>query len=325
MANPADFLALFGEDEGAAQAQAQALAEAMGRRRAAGTVASIIGGPFARAGQAFLGDAGQTEQELMRVGALRNRGQATPAAPKWVGVPEAGYAYDTRDPSKQVAIPKLVRTVRQPAPKEVKPPDTSKMNLGEYLTPATSNMTDQQRNELMNNLAVPGAQLLDQLSELEAVIDTAGSVPSVEQLNDIQRLTASILVKSNKVAGLGALSGPDLELLTKASGSAGKLTNWFGEATGLRDLKGSVRRSAERWATDISKAAGAYGATPVPGKPLDFGGYDARVAEYRKKWGGTKSAPAGSGGVKMTLGGKTKVVPPDQVEFWRAKGATEVP
>jgi hypothetical protein len=160
----------------------------------------------------------------------------------------------------------------------------------------------------MNELAVPGAQLLDQMAELYAVIDDTGSTPDPQRLKDIQRLSSSILVKSNKVAGLGALSGPDLELLTKASGSAGDITNWLGQATGLRDLKGSVRRAAERWATDISKAAGSYGAKPVPGQALDFGQFDARSGEYRKKWGG-KPAAGGAAPAKRpqrTVGGETR-------------------
>jgi hypothetical protein len=69
----ADFLDLFGEDPVLARQQAQALADAMGRRRAAGTVASIIGGPFAQAGKEFLGGADQTQQELARAGFFRGQ------------------------------------------------------------------------------------------------------------------------------------------------------------------------------------------------------------------------------------------------------------
>jgi hypothetical protein len=52
----------------------------------------------------------------MRAGAFRNRGQSTPAADLWVGVPEAGYAYNKRNPAERVDIPKLVRPVKPVAP-----------------------------------------------------------------------------------------------------------------------------------------------------------------------------------------------------------------
>lgn len=64
----ADILDLFGEDPVAVQMQARALAEAMQRRKAAGTVATVIGGPFAQAGKAFLGDAEQTAGQLGQAG-----------------------------------------------------------------------------------------------------------------------------------------------------------------------------------------------------------------------------------------------------------------
>lgn len=68
-----DYLDLFGEDPAQAQASARALAEAMRRRRAAGTVASIIGGPFAQAGKAFLGDAANTQNDLGQAGMFRGQ------------------------------------------------------------------------------------------------------------------------------------------------------------------------------------------------------------------------------------------------------------
>lgn len=67
----ADILDLFGDDPAAAQMQARALADAMRRRKAAGTVATIIGGPFQGAGRAFLGDADQTAGTLAQAGQYR--------------------------------------------------------------------------------------------------------------------------------------------------------------------------------------------------------------------------------------------------------------
>lgn len=62
----ADFSQLYEEDPNRAGEAANVLADAMRRRRAAGTVASIIGGPFKQAGAAFLGDADQTTDQLAR-------------------------------------------------------------------------------------------------------------------------------------------------------------------------------------------------------------------------------------------------------------------
>lgn len=64
----ANILDLFGDDPAVAQAQAKALADAMQQRRAAGTVATIIGGPFAAAGKAFSGDADQSQGLLQGAG-----------------------------------------------------------------------------------------------------------------------------------------------------------------------------------------------------------------------------------------------------------------
>jgi len=69
----ADILDLFGEDPSVAQAQARALADAMQRRRAVGTIASIIGGPFSAAGKAFLDDAEQTQGQLAHAGQFRGQ------------------------------------------------------------------------------------------------------------------------------------------------------------------------------------------------------------------------------------------------------------
>jgi hypothetical protein len=179
----------------------------------------------------------------------------------------------------------------------------SKRSLGVYLTPATADLTDNQRSTLMNELAVPGSQWLDQMAELSGVLDSAGTSPTPQQLADIHRLIASSLVKQNKVAGLGALSGPDMDLLKKAGGSVGDLTNFLGQATGLRDLKRSVRSAAERGAADISKAAGAYGSNVVPGSPLDFKGWDSTASGYAKKWG---SAGVGAKRPTRTVGNETR-------------------
>jgi hypothetical protein len=68
--NPFD---LYGEDPQAVQAQAQALADAMMRRRAAGTVATVIGGSYANAGKAFLGDADQSGAMLGQAGQFQGQ------------------------------------------------------------------------------------------------------------------------------------------------------------------------------------------------------------------------------------------------------------
>lgn len=68
-----DILDLYGPDLGAAKSQIQALSEAMRRRRAAGELASIVGGPFANAGKTFTGEADQMQQQIM--GAAQHRGQ----------------------------------------------------------------------------------------------------------------------------------------------------------------------------------------------------------------------------------------------------------
>ncbi|MCK9988901.1 MAG: hypothetical protein AzoDbin1_05373 [Azoarcus sp.] len=66
-----DILALFGDDPAAAQAQAKAMADAMRQRRAAGTLATILGGPFAAAGKTFSGDADALQQQLVSSGQQR--------------------------------------------------------------------------------------------------------------------------------------------------------------------------------------------------------------------------------------------------------------
>lgn len=65
------FLDLFGDDPELARQQAMALADAMRRRKAAGTVATVVGGPFAAAGRQFSGEAGQTAQDLLGAGQYR--------------------------------------------------------------------------------------------------------------------------------------------------------------------------------------------------------------------------------------------------------------
>jgi hypothetical protein len=66
-----DILDLFGDDPTAARAQASALVDAMKRRRAAGTLATVLGGPFAAAGKQFSGDAESMQQGLMGAGQQR--------------------------------------------------------------------------------------------------------------------------------------------------------------------------------------------------------------------------------------------------------------
>jgi hypothetical protein len=66
-----DILDLFGDDPAAARAQASALVDAMKRRRAAGTLATVLGGPFAAAGKQFSGDAESMQQGLMGAGQQR--------------------------------------------------------------------------------------------------------------------------------------------------------------------------------------------------------------------------------------------------------------
>jgi hypothetical protein len=296
----AEFNDLYSEDQGIADNASQRLIDAMRRRRAGGTVASIIGGPFARAGQSFLGDADQTQAQLLAAAMAGSRNRLDRQR---VDAYAPDFEAQSADRAARLDLQRenlgLQRQrLLQPKPvKEPKPVDTSKMNLGEYLTPATSSMTDAQRNDLMNTLAVPGSQWLDQMAELAAVLEDAGSAPTATQLSDIQRLIATALVKQNKVAGLGALSGEDVNILKKAGGSVGDLTNWLGQATGLRDLKASVRSAAQRGAKDIEKAAGAYGSKPVPGAALDFNQFDARVGEYRYKGGKAKPEPTAAGGL----------------------------
>jgi len=69
----ADIFDLFGEDPSVAGMQAKALADAMRRRRAAGTLATIVGGPLAASGKAFLGDADQTAGTLSQAGQFRGQ------------------------------------------------------------------------------------------------------------------------------------------------------------------------------------------------------------------------------------------------------------
>jgi hypothetical protein len=311
MAYPPDFLTLFGEDEGAARAQAQALAEAMGRRRAAGTVASIIGGPFARAGQAFLGDAGASQNDLMQAGAARmvnrlQRDRMDAYAPDFEAqAADRAARLGLQRENLGLQRQRLLQPKPVAPPKPEKPPDTSKRYLGEYLSPAAQDLPDAQRTDILNNLAGPGAEWIDQMAELSALLDVAGDAPSPTQLADIQRLIAAGLTKQNKVAGLGALSGPDMDILKKAGGSVGDLTNFLGQATGLRDLRASVRSAAERGAKDIQIRAGGVGSTPVPGKPLDFSTFDTRASEYRKKWAAPKGAAKGKRPTR-TVEGETR-------------------
>jgi hypothetical protein len=65
---------MFGDDPAAAEASARALAEAMRRRRAAGTLATVIGGPFAQAGRQLSGEAGGDLESL--IGAMKYRGES---------------------------------------------------------------------------------------------------------------------------------------------------------------------------------------------------------------------------------------------------------
>lgn len=315
-----DILALFGDDPAAAQMQARALADAMQRRRAAGTIATVIGGPFAQAGRAFLGEAGQTQDDLMRAGQFRaNRDLAREKMTTYAPDNEA-LAADRRarlDLQQQNLDLQRQRLSKAPDPSQPKPKDASKSYLGEYLTPAAQELPDAQRNDLMNTLAGPGAEWIDQMAELSAVLEAAGDAPSPNQIADIQRLIASGLTKQNKVAGLGALSGPDMELLKKAGGSVGELTNFLGQATGLRDLKRSVRSAAERGARDIEIRAGGYGAKPVPGGKLDFATFDTRAAEYLKKW---KPGKVGAGGaVYSRMQGKDGKWYVNDGSGWRAE------
>ncbi|HEX8875381.1 MAG TPA: hypothetical protein VF777_01435 [Phycisphaerales bacterium] len=66
-------LDLFDADPDKARNQAAALAQAMRQRRAAGTLGTIVGGPFAAAGKQFSGDADQIQQQL--IGAGQHRAQ----------------------------------------------------------------------------------------------------------------------------------------------------------------------------------------------------------------------------------------------------------
>lgn len=69
-----DILDLFGADPDAARSQAAVLAAAMRRRRGAGDLATIVGGPFAAAGKQFGGDADQLQKQLFA--AAQHRPQA---------------------------------------------------------------------------------------------------------------------------------------------------------------------------------------------------------------------------------------------------------
>jgi hypothetical protein len=95
-----------------------------------------------------------------------------------------------------------------------------------------------------------------------------------------------------------------MDLLRKAGGSVAELNNIFGQATGLRDLKKSIRSAASRGARDISIAAGAYGANPIPGKALDFNTWDAQSAQYADRYRGKPATnPTGeSGGLQRKQG-----------------------
>lgn len=281
MASPYDFMM-----DPSASAQAEALARLMReRRRAAGTLGMLSGArTIAPVGERMLDDLNLEDQAGAKSAwlgaqerALRNRQERDAA--------QGAIANRSLDIKERALDAKLRAPPKAPSSRS----NTSE--LGTYLTPASMQMTPQQRNDLMNNLAVPGAQVLDQFAELAAELDNAGDVPSPEQLANIQRLVAATTVKLNKVAGLGALSGPDLDLLQKAGGSVSELRDLVSQGAGLRDLKLSVRSAAERVAGDIVKAAGAYGSQPVPGQALDFAIWDAAKAKYLAKRKGSKSGP----------------------------------
>jgi hypothetical protein len=73
MADPIDYNALFSDDPSVYGPQAEAMANAMRRRRAAGTLATVLGGPFAAAGKDLSTEA--MGQERMLEGAAQHRAQ----------------------------------------------------------------------------------------------------------------------------------------------------------------------------------------------------------------------------------------------------------
>jgi hypothetical protein len=125
----AEFNDLYSEDPGTADAASQRLIDAMRRRRAGGTVASIIGGPFARAGQAFLGDADQTQAQLMAAAMAGSRNRLERQRMDAYAPDLEGLAVDRAERRRLAAegLDIQRRKLLQPKPvKEPKPVDTVK-------------------------------------------------------------------------------------------------------------------------------------------------------------------------------------------------------
>lgn len=129
--DPLDFSALFSSDEDAARQQRTALADALRQRRAAGTLGTILGGPFAASGKQFAGEANEYQNALQQAAqfqglhgeALRQQAEArNPASTQSTigrqlagqlglevpeGTPYSGYESLLPEATKAASIPKF--------------------------------------------------------------------------------------------------------------------------------------------------------------------------------------------------------------------------
>lgn len=168
----------------------------------------------------------------------------------------------------------------------------SKRYLGEYFTPAAQDLDPGVRSDFLLTRATPGAEVMDKLAGIHGLLDSVNGVPGPQKMRDLHQLISSTLTKYNKTAGLGALSGPDKEILEKAMGSVDSLSGILGNTSGLLDLKRSIKNAAEILSKEATAAAGSYGSTPKPGSPFDLDVWNKKALEAASKYRSSGGAPA---------------------------------
>lgn len=190
--------------------------------------------------------------------------------------------------------------------------ELGKINLGDYHTQATHPLTEGQRNTIQTKVT-GGLNALSGMGDLYGLLGTIGRVPTPQQASDVKQLTSDLIVNLNSVAGLGALSGPDMEILTNAAGDP---TRFLQKAAGLANLQRAVKNAADRIRRAVNAAVSVPGGKPRPGSVFD------PASDSWQKWADSRRTYWASGG----RGGYSEAnfLPPDDLTAG-AGAAAEAP
>lgn len=123
----------------------------------------------------------------------------------------------------------------------------------------------------------------DKLNQLEGLYNKYGTELGGVAADQMQLITSSLLVNYNKLAELGALSGPDLGILEGIVPSPASVGSNLKASVGMDSTRDKIRLLRKETNDRLKARESVLGYTPVGGSSEMDGAKKARLEELRRK------------------------------------------